>query len=144
MRSEPLPGKEEYLNSEKFQIAHYDWKAENWLMKLIAGINKARKDHEALQQTNNIRFCHVENDKLIAFYKWNDARTSEVLVIISLDDHYSQRGTVQLPVHELGIGHDHKIVMRDLIPDVSYDWNGEWNFVELHPNMPLHIFEINK
>jgi len=31
-----------------------------------------------------------------------------------------------------------------VIPDVSYDWNGEWNFVELHPNMPLHIFEINK
>ena len=144
MHSEPLPGKEEYLNSEKFQIAHYDWKAENWLIKLISGINKARKNLEALQQTNNIRFCHIENDKLIAFYKWNDDRTSEVLVIISLDDHYSQRGTVQLPVHELGIGHDQKIVVRDVIPDVSYDWNGEWNFVELHPNMPLHIFEINK
>ena len=144
MISEGLPGREEYMNSEKFQVSEYDWTADNWLIKLISGINQARKAHEALQQTNNIRFCHIENDKLLAFYKWNDDKTSEILVIISLDDNYSQRGTVQLPVYELGIAHDHQLRMRDIIPDINYDWNGEWNFVELHPNMPFHIFEINK
>jgi len=144
MISEGLPGKEEYMDSEKFQIRNFDWETDNWLIKLISGINKARKEHEALQQTNNIRFCHVENEKLLAFYKWNDDKTSEVLVIISLDHNYSQRGTVQLPVYEMGIAHDHQLKMRDIIPDINYTWNGEWNFVELHPNMPFHIFEINK
>jgi len=144
MISDALPGREEYLNSEKFQIGHYNWEADNWLIKLISGINKARKEHEALQQTNNIKFCHVENDKLLAFYKWNDDKSSEILVVISLDDHYTQRGTIQLPVYDLGIRHDHQLKVRDIIPDITYTWNGEWNFVELHPNMPFHIFEINK
>ena len=144
MKSDALPGKEEYLNSEKFQIQHYDWTAENWLIKLISGINKARKEHEALQQTNNIRFCHIDNDQLIAFYKWNDDKTSEVFVVISLDHHTAQRGTVQLPIQEMGVGHDHQLKIRDVVPDIEYTWNGEWNFVELHPNMPFHIFEIIK
>jgi starch synthase (maltosyl-transferring) len=144
MISEALPGREEYMNSEKFQISHYDWTANNWLIKLISGINKARNENEALQQTNNIKFCHVENDKLMAFYKWNDDRSNEILVIISLDDNYTQRGTVQLPIYELGIAHDHQLKVRDIIPNINYEWNGEWNFVELHPNMPFHIFELNK
>ena len=144
MISDGLPGKEEYLDSEKFQTRNFDWETDNWLIKLISGINKARREQEALQQTNNIRFCHIENEKLLAFYKWNDDKTSEVLVIISLDHNYSQRGTVKLPVYELGIAHDQQLRMRDIIPDINYTWNGEWNFVELHPNMPFHIFEINK
>ncbi len=144
MLSQALPGKEEYLNSEKFQIQKHDWGAENWLIKLISGINKARKDHEALQQTNNIRFCHIDNDQLIAFYKWNDEKTSEVFVVISLDHHHAQRGTVQLPIHDLGMGPNDQLKIRDILPDVHYTWNGEWNFVELHPNMPFHIFEIIK
>ena len=144
MISDALPGREEYLDSEKFQIQHYDWEVENWLIKLISGINKARKELEALQQTNNIRFCHIDNDQLIAFYKWNDDKTSEIIVVISLDQHHAQRGTVQLPIQEMGVGHDHQLQIRDVVPDVTYTWNGEWNFVELHPNMPFHIFEIIK
>ncbi|MGI9530333.1 alpha-1,4-glucan--maltose-1-phosphate maltosyltransferase [Lutimonas sp.] len=144
MLSDALPGKEEYLNSEKFQIQKHNWEAENWLIKLISGINKARKDHEALQQTNNIKFCHIDNDQLMAFYKWNDEKTSEVFVVISLDHHHAQRGTVQLPIHDLGIGPNDQLKIRDILPDVHYTWNGEWNFVELHPNMPFHIFEIIK
>lgn len=144
MLSEALPGREEYMNSEKFQVRHFNWSADNWLIKLIGAINRARKEHEALQQTNNIRFCHIDNDQLMAFYKWNDDKTSEIFVVISLDHHHVQRGTVQLPIYELGIGHDQQIAVRDIIPDVNYTWNGEWNFVELHPNMPFHIFEIIK
>ena len=144
MLSQALPGKEEYLNSEKFQVQCHDWKVENWLIKLISGINKARKENEALQQTNNIRFCHIDNDQLLAFYKWNDEKTSEVLVVISLDHHHAQRGTVQLPVQDLGIGTHDRLKIKDILPDIDYTWNGEWNFVELHPNMPFHIFKIIK
>ena len=144
MISEPLEGKEEYLNSEKFQVCHYDWTRENWLIKIITGINKARKSLEALQQTNNIRFCEIQNDEMMAFYKWNDDRSSEVLVIISLDNQHSRQGFVQLPLDELGIAAGQALKLRDVVPDMEYTWDREWNFVELHPNMPFHIFEINK
>jgi starch synthase (maltosyl-transferring) len=144
MISEPIEGKEEYLNSEKFQVCHYDWTRENWLTKIIKGINQARKSVEALQQTNNIRFCEIQNDEMMAFYKWNDDRSSEALVIISLDNHHSRQGFVQLPLDEMGIAAGHALKLRDVVPDVEYTWDREWNFVELHPNMPFHIFEINK
>jgi starch synthase (maltosyl-transferring) len=144
MISEPLEGREEYLNSEKFQVCHYDWSRKNWLIKIITGINKARNELEALQQTNNIRFCEIQNDEMMAFYKWSDDRSSEVLVVISLDNHHSRQGFVQLPLDELGIAAGHNLKLRDVVPDVEYTWDREWNFVELHPNMPFHIFEINK
>ena len=130
--------------SEKFQIKHYDWFVENKITLLISKINKIRHENPALQQTNNIKFCHVENDNLLAFYKWDQDRTNELLIIISLDQYYAQQGTVQLPLHELGIHDGHQIQVEDLITGSSYNWYGEWNFVELHPTLPFHIFRINK
>jgi starch synthase (maltosyl-transferring) len=144
MLTDALLGREEYLNSEKFQITHYDWGIQNKLITIIAKINYIRHNNEALQQTNNIKFCHIENNNLMAFYKWNDDRSNEIFVIISLDSYNSQQGTVQLPLRELGIHAGHHLEMHDLITDSRYTWHNEWNFVELHPTLPFHIFKINK
>ncbi|SNR33002.1 alpha-1,4-glucan:maltose-1-phosphate maltosyltransferase [Lutibacter agarilyticus] len=144
MISEPIIGKEEYLNSEKFQICNYDWSKENKITRSITKINNIRLQHEALQQTNNIRFCAINNDNLIAFYKWNDAKTSELLIIVNLDEHHSQQGMLQLPLGDLGIDHGHTLKVTDLITDNTYYWQDEWNFVELHPSLPFHIFTIDK
>lgn len=144
MLSDALLGREEYLNSEKFQITHYDWTIENKLIAVISKINHIRHQNEALQQTNNIKFCYVENSNLMAFYKWNEAKTNELLIIISLDAFNSQQGTVQLPLKELGIHAGHKIEVKDLLTNSSYNWASEWNFVELHPTLPFHIFKITK
>ncbi|MBQ4819446.1 alpha-1,4-glucan--maltose-1-phosphate maltosyltransferase [Aquimarina sp. MMG016] len=144
MVSSAIPGKEEYLDSEKYQLRHWDWNIKNKLITLITSINHIRKENPALQQTNNIKFCHIENDQLIAFYKYNDDKTNEVMIVINLDPHYSQQGHVQLPLHDLGIHAGHGIEVHDLITKSSYHWNNEWNFVELHPAMPMHIFKIKK
>tara|TARA_R110002049_G_scaffold289046_2_gene471759 strand:- start:3685 stop:5622 length:1938 start_codon:yes stop_codon:yes gene_type:complete len=144
MLSDALLGREEYLNSEKFQFTHYDWTIENKLITVISKINHIRHQNEALQQTNNIKFCYVENDNLMAFYKWNDSKTNELLIIISLDAFNAQQGTVQLPLHDLGVNNGHNLEMHDLITNSHYNWGNEWNFVELHPTLPFHIFKINK
>lgn len=141
---EAIPGKEEYYMSEKFQVCHYDWTIENKLTTLIGKINEIRHNHESYQQTNNIQFCHIENDRLLAFYKWNDDRTDETLTIISLDQYYMQTGHVQVPLHDLGIQQGHKVEVQDLITGNSYNWYDEWNYVELHPTLPFHIFKIKK
>ncbi|MEO1010745.1 MAG: alpha-1,4-glucan--maltose-1-phosphate maltosyltransferase [Bacteroidota bacterium] len=143
MVSEALPGKEEYKDCEKYEIRHWDWSVENKLTYVIGKINAVRKVHESLQQTNNIRFCALENHNLIAFYKWNDALTDKMLVIISLDPHYPQRGMVQLPteLRDL-IARGQTVHVHDVITDNGYFWHSEWNFVELHPTLPFHIFHI--
>ena len=144
MISDAIPGKEEYLNSEKFQLCNYDWTTENKLITIISKINKVRHEQEALQQTNNIKFCTIENDNLLAFYKWNDDRTNELLIVISLDPYYAQQGSLQLPLSDLGISYGQNIQVHDLVTESSYNWQNEWNFIELHPTLPFHIFKIKK
>lgn len=139
-----IPGKEEYYMSEKFQLCHYDWFKENKITRLITKINQIRHAHESYQQTNNIQFCAIENEQLLAFYKWNDDRSDETLTIINLDHHNIQSGFVQLPLSDLGLHAGNRVQVEDLITGNSYDWNEEWNYVELHAALPFHIFKIKK
>ncbi|HMB62354.1 MAG TPA: alpha-1,4-glucan--maltose-1-phosphate maltosyltransferase [Eudoraea sp.] len=142
MVTEAMPGKEEYRDCEKYEVRHWDWSKENKLTYLIGKINAARKEHPALQQTNNIRFCEIQNEQLIAFYKWNDAKTDELLIVINLDPYYAQRGQVQLPLDALQPFTERGVELYDIITNNGYIWNNEWNFIELHPALPFHLFHI--
>ena len=144
MVSDSLPGKEEYLHCEKYEIRQWDWSRENKLTYVISKINAIRKEHEALQQTNNIRFLHIDNPYLLAFYKWNDTKTDEMLIIISLDAHNTQRGSLQLPAEAIGTTPGQGVTVHDSITDNGYIWKTEWNYIELHPALPFHFFQIKK
>ncbi|HMB62610.1 MAG TPA: hypothetical protein VKN36_06030, partial [Eudoraea sp.] len=82
------------------------------------------------------------NEQLIAFYKWNDARTDELLIVINLDPHYAQRGQVQLPLDALQPFTERGVELYDIITNNGYIWNNEWNFIELHPALPFHLFHM--
>ena len=142
MISSALPGKEEYLDSEKFQIANYDWDLRNKLTMMISKINEARHEHEALQQTRNIEFIHNENDQVLTFYKWNDDRSSEVIVAISLDPHYDQEAWLAMPLGLMLRSEHDGYTVHDLITGNSYQWGGTHNYVKLHHALPIHIFQI--
>lgn len=144
MVSEAIPGKEEYQDSEKYQIRVWDWNKENKITTLIGKINNVRKEQKSLQQTNNIEFCDTDNDQLLAYYKYDDNRENETLIIVSLDAYYSKQGHVKVPLKSLGISEGHTIVVTDLITGNSYHWDKEWCYVELHPTLPFHLFKIQK
>ncbi|MBX2846146.1 MAG: alpha-1,4-glucan--maltose-1-phosphate maltosyltransferase [Saprospiraceae bacterium] len=137
-----VSGKEEYYHSEKYEVRSWDWTKENKLTKLITKINYVRKAHKALQQTNNIHFCSIENDKILAYYKWDQNKDSHVLAIVNLDSNYTQQGWVQVPYHLLGKEVGTPLSMNDLITGNQYTWNEEWCFVELSPDLPYHLFEV--
>ncbi|RXR28337.1 alpha-1,4-glucan--maltose-1-phosphate maltosyltransferase [Flavobacterium piscinae] len=134
-------GKEEYLNSEKYEVYHWDWEAKNKLTTLITRINHIRKQQESLQQTNNIVFCKTDNEQLIAYYKFNDAKTDHTLMVCSLNAQNPLQAVVRLPLEELG---NQPVRVTDLITGNSYWWDREWNFVELHPALPFHLFKIER
>ena len=134
-------GKEEYLNSEKYEVAHWDWTIENKLTTLITRVNHIRREQTSLQQTNNIVFCNTNNDQILAYYKFDDDKTNETLMVVSLDAHNTAQAMVQLPIAEIG---DQPVEIQDLITGNTYHWDKEWNFVELHPDMPFHLFKINR
>ncbi len=144
MKSDALPGKEEYMDSEKFQLHTHDWNAKNRLTAHISVINKIRKENKALQRTNNIEFCSIENDNILAYFK-SDGAQNHILCIVNLDEYNAQNGWVQVPLSKIHIGGNEKYLVTDLVSGSTYQWTGEWNFVELRPPaLPYHLFRIHK
>ena len=144
MVSNPILGKEEYLDSEKYQIRHWNWQLENKITMLISKINNIRKENASLQQTNNIEFCDTDNNQIIAYYKFNDSKENQTLMVASLDAHNICQAWVQVPLQSLEIEVGKSFTVTDLITGNSYIWNREWNFVELSPTLPFHLFKIQK
>jgi starch synthase (maltosyl-transferring) len=139
----PVEGREEYHNSEKYEIKSYDWKKTNRMTDIISMVNRSRKENEALQSTWNLHFCTIENNNLIAYVKATDDLSNIILVVVNLDPNSNQSGYVQLPKERLHLEEKVNVKLRDLMTDENYTWTQEWNFVELNPNkMPFHLFKL--
>jgi starch synthase (maltosyl-transferring) len=135
------PGKEEYLNSEKYEFFKWDWEKQNKITSLITRINTIRKERTSLQQTNNIAFCATNNDQILAYYKFDDDKQDETLMVASLDSNYMAQSMVLLPNELRG---SLPIKITDLITGNSYIWESEWNYVELSSDLPFHLFKIER
>jgi starch synthase (maltosyl-transferring) len=142
--NEPLaPGKEEYLDSEKFELKRWNLSQPNSIKQLIAAVNQIRRENPALQYTDNVRFHKIDNDEMIAYSK--TAGDNQILVVVSLDPNYTQAGWLQLSLDELAIDPLQPYQVHDLLADKRYLWNGARNYVELNPRgVAAHIFRIRR
>jgi starch synthase (maltosyl-transferring) len=141
--NEPIPGREEYMNSEKYEIKKHDWKKANRMTDIITVVNRARKAHPSLQSTWNVQFCTIHEPNLLAYVKVTEDLSDIVLVVVNLDPHNRHSGFVQLPKDRLKLGDHINIKLHDLMTDEHYTWTQEWNYVELDPyKMPFHLFKL--
>jgi starch synthase (maltosyl-transferring) len=137
------PGSEEYLNSEKYEIRHWDIARPDSLAPLIARLNQARRDNPALQQDWNLEFVPSDNDELICYAKFDDTRANVIVTAVSLDARHKRSAFLELPLKELGIDPVHPYRMDDLLSGESYLWQGARNYVELDPQAcPAHVFRV--
>lgn len=142
MIHEAYPGKEEYLNSEKYEVKHWDWKRETKLTYLIRIINRLRNENTALQFTNNLQFCRIDNENIVAFTKTHP-NGNRILCVVNLDGYNTQSGWVQLPLRLLGKNEYDYFRVHDLVTGAMHTWQGEWNYVELNPHiLPFHLFRV--
>lgn len=140
----PVPGREEYMDSEKYEIKNHDWKKTNRMTDIITIINAARKSHPALQSTWNLHFCNIEQPRLLAFLKTTHDLSDIILVVINLDPNQRHSGFVQIPRQLLRLHGQINIKLHDLMTDEHYTWTQEWNYVELDPyKMPFHLFKLD-
>ncbi len=141
--ADPITGKEEYLDSEKYEIKHWDWDRRTKIREVITQLNRIRRENPALQTTWNIAIGGGDNDQLLCYAKWNDGLDNRLIVVVNLDPHHTQGGWVQVPLTELGITGEQRYEVHDLLSGHRYTWQGAWNFVELRPHeMPVHILRI--
>ena len=139
----PIPGKEEYMDSEKFEVKQYNWRLNNRMTDIMAIVNKARKEHHALQSTWNIHFCDIHDDSLLAYLKFTNDLKDLILVIVNLDQHNTHQGYVQLPIHLLKLGNGINVKLHDLMTGEQYTWTQEWNYIEINPHkLPFHLFQM--
>jgi len=84
LEHEPIPGREEYLDSEKYEIRVRDWDRPGNIKPYIRDLNRARRENTALQQTSQLRFIPVDDGNVIAFVKESVNQTNSVVAAIAL------------------------------------------------------------
>jgi starch synthase (maltosyl-transferring) len=84
LEHEPIPGREEYLDSEKYEIKTRDWDRPGNIKPYVRALNLARRGHPALQQIANLRFVPIDDANVIGFVKQSVDRDNTVAVAIVL------------------------------------------------------------
>jgi starch synthase (maltosyl-transferring) len=146
MENKPIRhGSEEYLNSEKYEIRHWDLDRPNSLSTLIARVNEIRNTNPAMQSDWSLRFHQADNDQLIGYTKESEDRSNLVLTVVNLDPYHTQSGFVTLPLDQLEIPADRAYEAEDMLTGERYLWHGPRNYVELNPaHLSGHILKIHR
>jgi starch synthase (maltosyl-transferring) len=134
--------KEEYKNSEKYEIKYWDWEKRNKITYIYTHVNRIRKENSALQITDNIDFCEVDNPNILAYLKIHE-NGNRLLMVVNLEGYGTQSGKLKLPLWKIGKGAEEPFIAHDLITGAKYTWQGQNNYVVLDPYiLPFHLFRI--
>jgi len=141
----PLPGKEEYLDSEKYEIRPRDFTQPGNIIAEIAQLNRIRRQNRALQTHLGVAFFNCWNDNILYFAKRTPERDNYILVAISLDPHNAQEASFELPLWELGLDDDADTVGEDLMNGHRWTWHGKTQWMRIEPwHQPFGIWRIEK
>jgi len=139
------PGSEEYLDSEKYEIKHWDINRKDSLKDFIARVNHIRRENPALQSNQNLWFHAIDNEELICYSKHTNDLSNIIVVVVNLNPHYAHSGWVHLPLERWGLDTQQPYQMHDLLSGARYLWHGAENYLELNPAIcPAHIFRVHK
>ncbi len=139
------PGKEEYLNSEKYQLINWTLGGANDISEFIGHVNKIRKENPALQTDRGLQFHPVDNPEIICYSKMDALRQNRVVVVANLDPNHVQSGWVDLQLQTLGVEQDRPYQMQDRLGGGHFLWHGGRNFIQLDPQVaPAHVFVMRQ
>ncbi|HET9210820.1 MAG TPA: alpha-1,4-glucan--maltose-1-phosphate maltosyltransferase [Thermoanaerobaculia bacterium] len=136
-------GSEEYLDSEKYQLRRWDLGRPDSLREMIALVNRIRRENPALQADHSLRFHAAENEQILCYSK--AAGDNLIVVVASLDPHYTQASWIALDLEEMGLEPDQQFQVHDLLTGARYLWHGSRNYVQIDPHqVPAHIFRVRR
>jgi starch synthase (maltosyl-transferring) len=137
-----LPGREEYLDSEKYQIRVRDPQAPN-ITPEITALNRIRKANPALHSHLGITFYNAFNDQILLYGKALPSHEDMILVAVSLDPHHVQEATFELPLWEWQLPDNASAEIEDLMTGHRFVWSGKLQQVRLDPAaLPFAIWRV--
>jgi len=141
--SAPLPGREEYLDSEKYEIRPRNYQAPGNIVPQIAGLNRIRRLNPALQTHLGLQFHLANNDRVLFYSKGNAAEGSLIVIAVSLDPHSVQEADIELPLWQFGLPDNAAIRVADLMRDQNFTWYGKYQRIRLDPaEMPFSVWRL--
>jgi len=148
----PVPGKEEYLDSEKYEIKAWDWNRPGNIIHEITQLNRIRSDNPALQTHLNVRFLNASDENILFFVK-STAPPGEggrcgdnvVLVAINLDPFAAHETALEIPLWEFGLPDDGALELDDLVNNIHLTWHGKHQHLRLDPfACPYAIWRVRQ
>lgn len=141
--SAPIPGREEYLDSEKYEIRARDYDAPGNIKDHIRRLNAIRNDHTALQMQGNISFLNAGSDSVVAYVRVSPQRDEAIMVIVNLDPHHRQECAYEAPLWEFGLPDDGVIEVDDLLFGGRFTLYGKSHQIALDPaHNPVIIWRL--
>jgi starch synthase (maltosyl-transferring) len=128
-----VPGKEEYLNSEKYQYKIWDWDRPGHIKDDIAAINRLRRASPALRLFDNLRFHEASHGEVLFYSKIAPDRSDAVLVAVTLDPQHVARTEIVFPLAELGLLPDAEFETIDGFTGERRRWSGARHWIVLDP-----------
>jgi starch synthase (maltosyl-transferring) len=142
--ADAVPGTEEYADSEKYQIRHWDLERPDSLRGLITRLNELRRESVALLQ-GELEFFPTDHEELLAYGRLLPGGEDSLVVVVNLNPHLAQAGRVELPLERLGLDERRPYQMDDLLGGARYLWHGARNYVALDPRaLPAHLFRVRR
>ena len=133
-------GKEEYLDSEKFQIRHWDWDRAGNIVAEITRLNAIRRENPALRTHHGIGFLDAANETVLWFEKATRDRSNTILVAISLDPNHTQTSTIDIPLWKWSLPDQGALAIDDLVGGNSFVLSGRDHSITLTPDRPYLIW----
>lgn len=139
----PVPGKEEYLDSEKYEIKAWDWDRPGNIRADIALMNRLRRNHPAMQDFTNLTFHNAWNDNILYFARSTPARDDYLLFAVNLDPHNGQGASFEVPLWEFGLPNEASIDGENLVTGERFVWHGKDQHMWLDPQQfPYLIWRL--
>ncbi len=141
----PVPGKEEYLNSEKYEYKVWDWDRPGNIVDFVTAINRMRREHPALHEYDNLRFYPADDDNVVCYGKATADHSDIVVGVVNLDPFQPHEATIHLPVEDFGINSDEQYRATDLLTGETFIWTGGAQHLRLDPHEePARFFSLQR
>ncbi|TCH98415.1 DUF3416 domain-containing protein [Roseococcus sp. SYP-B2431] len=137
------PGKEEYLDSEKYEIRAWDYDRPGNIQAEITRLNALRRQNPALQTHLGTTVLAAGHPGIMLFAKATDDLSNVVLVAVSMNPFDALETHMELPQRVLGLGAGAPFLAEDLLRGGEERWEGTHRHLRLDPAaLPFAIWRL--
>jgi starch synthase (maltosyl-transferring) len=138
-----LPDREEYIDSEKYEIRVRDFGAPGNIVAEISALNRIRRAHPTLQSHHGVAFYNSSNDQVIAYGKTAPGHDDMIFALVTLDPHHPQETSYEIPLWHWGLPDHGALEVEDLMNGQRFTLNGKRQWLRLDPGAtPFRLWRL--